>query len=90
MDIDSGFVSPGVEFMFVPTLPIGGGKISPAYNDCGPADIVITQPQEYVCGDVDCSGGVDIDDAVYLIQHIFTGGPLPCDPDGDGTPDCGN
>lgn len=40
------------------------------------------------CGDADCSGGVDIDDVVYLIAYIFSGGPAPCDTDGDGVPDC--
>ena len=36
---------------------------------------------EYVCGDTDGSGGVDIDDVVYNIAYIFTGGPLPaCTP----------
>jgi hypothetical protein len=30
-----------------------------------------------ICGDVDYSGGVDIDDVVYLITHIFGGGPAP-------------
>ncbi|MCK4655447.1 MAG: hypothetical protein KAT85_00395, partial [candidate division Zixibacteria bacterium] len=32
------------------------------------------------CGDVDLSGGVDIDDVVYLINFIFSGGPPPCEP----------
>jgi len=35
-------------------------------------------PAATVCGDVDCSGGVDIDDVVYLIAYIFTGGTAPC------------
>jgi hypothetical protein len=30
-------------------------------------------------GDVDLSGGVDIDDVVYLVNFIFAGGPPPCD-----------
>jgi hypothetical protein len=29
------------------------------------------------CGDADASSGVDIDDVVYLIAYIFTGGPGP-------------
>ena len=41
------------------------------------------------CGDVNCSGGSDIDDVVYLINHIFAGGPAPCDPDGNDLYDCG-
>jgi hypothetical protein len=39
-------------------------------------------------GDADCSGGVDIDDVVYLIAYIFSGGNDPCDLDGDDLPDC--
>jgi hypothetical protein len=39
-------------------------------------------------GNVDCLGGVDIDDVVYMIQYIFLGGPAPGDPTGDGIPDC--
>ncbi|MFH1893168.1 MAG: hypothetical protein ABIK83_10870 [Candidatus Zixiibacteriota bacterium] len=29
-------------------------------------------------GDADGSGGVDIDDVVYLINYIFSGGPAHC------------
>ncbi|MBU1319123.1 MAG: hypothetical protein KKH67_07995 [candidate division Zixibacteria bacterium] len=40
-------------------------------------------------GDADGSGGVDIDDVVYLIAYIFTGGPPPveavCCGDADGS-----
>jgi hypothetical protein len=32
---------------------------------------------DYVCGDADASGAVDIDDVVYLIAYIFSGGPEP-------------
>ncbi len=32
---------------------------------------------DYICGDADGSGSVDIDDAVLLINYIFTGGPVP-------------
>jgi len=42
-----------------------------------------------VCGDVDNSGGVDIDDVVYLINYIFSSGPPPtpevCIGDADGS-----
>lgn len=31
----------------------------------------------YTCGDADGSGAVDIDDVVYLIAYIFSGGPEP-------------
>jgi hypothetical protein len=45
---------------------------------------------DYICGDADGSGGdppVDIDDVVYLINYIFSGGPAP-DPIEAGNPDC--
>ncbi len=45
-------------------------------------------PQPIESGDADCSGSIDIDDAVFLIQYIFSDGNTPCDPDGDGLPDC--
>jgi hypothetical protein len=31
---------------------------------------------------------VNVSDAVYLIAYVFGGGPGPCDPDGNGVPDC--
>jgi hypothetical protein len=43
--------------------------------------------QEFICGDADGSGEVDIDDAVYLISYIFSGGPPP-DPPEAGDADC--
>ena len=46
------------------------------------------EPDPYLAGDADCSGGVDIDDAVYLVNYIFLFGPDPCDPDDDHIPDC--
>jgi hypothetical protein len=44
-------------------------------------------PPPYVCGDADGSDDVDIDDAVYLIAYIFSGGPAP-DPYESGDADC--
>ncbi|MFH1891637.1 MAG: M28 family peptidase [Candidatus Zixiibacteriota bacterium] len=43
--------------------------------------------QQWVCGDADSSGEVDIDDAVFLIAYIFAGGPAP-DPIEAGDADC--
>ncbi len=40
-----------------------------------------------ICGDADGSGGVDIDDVVFLINYIFAGGPAP-DPYWVGDADC--
>jgi hypothetical protein len=38
---------------------------------------VITGGEGWICGDADASGGVDIDDVVYLIAFIFSSGPPP-------------
>jgi len=43
--------------------------------------------QTWICGDCDASGDVDIDDVVYLITYIFSGGPAP-DPEIAGDADC--
>jgi len=45
-------------------------------------------PDPILTGDANCSGDVDVDDVVYLIAYILGGGNPPCDPDGDGSPDC--
>jgi hypothetical protein len=41
----------------------------------------------YLCGDPDASGVVDIDDAVYLVTYILSGGPEPL-PYESGDADC--
>jgi len=48
--------------------------------------------ESYICGDANNSGEVDISDAVYLIEYIFSGGtpPIPYvagDVDCSGVPD---
>ncbi len=43
--------------------------------------------QQYTCGDVNESGDVDIDDAVFLVTYIFAGGPAP-DPMAAGDVNC--
>ncbi|MBU2625870.1 MAG: thrombospondin type 3 repeat-containing protein [candidate division Zixibacteria bacterium] len=51
-------------------------------------DIYITiLPSGFVCGDADGSGEIDIDDIVYLVQYIFSGGPAP-DPLESADADC--
>jgi hypothetical protein len=42
---------------------------------------------EWICGDADGSGDIDIDDAVWLIQYIFASGAAP-DPMEAGDCDC--
>jgi hypothetical protein len=48
---------------------------------------VVSSMSTYVCGDTDTSGEVDIDDVVYLIAYIFSGGPPP-EPFDSGDADC--
>jgi hypothetical protein len=45
-------------------------------------------PDPLLAGDVDCDGLVNVSDAVYMLYYIFGSGREPCDPDGDGVPDC--
>ncbi len=47
----------------------------------------IGDPCDHVCGDADGSRGVDIDDVVYVIAYIFSGGPAP-DPMEAGDVNC--
>ena len=53
-----------------------------------PVTFSIVHRSQSTCGDVNCDGTANITDAVYLITYIFGGGPVPCDPDDDGVPDC--
>jgi len=50
-------------------------------------DVGVLPPPPYICGDADGSEEVDIDDVVYLIAYIFSGGPPP-DPYESGDADC--
>ncbi len=63
--------------------PTTGSSIYPAVTD-GTVTIVDVQ---YVCGDADGNGIINISDAVFLISYIFGGGPAPdplCVGDCDG------
>jgi hypothetical protein len=75
VDIYIEFVPPGGETIFCPLL---GGTIGPEFNDCGAADIVISGNPPIVCGDVNCSGDIDIDDIIYMVNYVFQAGPVPC------------
>jgi hypothetical protein len=45
-------------------------------------------PDPLGVADVNCDQTVNVSDAVYLINYVFVGGNSPCDPDGDGLPNC--
>ena len=48
----------------------------PAISDVQHLSVSIT----YVCGDVNNDGGVNVADAVYIINYVFKGGPAPSFP----------
>ena len=52
-----------------------------------PVELTVSTEPPYVCGDADGNQLVDIDDVVFLINHIFAGGPAP-DPPEAGDVDC--
>lgn len=45
-------------------------------------------PNPLARGEVNCDGSVNVSDAVWIINYVFIGGNMPCDPTGDGIPDC--
>jgi hypothetical protein len=47
-----------------------------------------TAPDPLESGDANCDQTVNVSDAVWIINYVFIGGNLPCDQDGDGSPDC--
>ena len=42
-----------------------------------PASLTVTEFMPYVCGDADNSGGVNVSDAVYIINYVFSQGNPP-------------
>jgi hypothetical protein len=84
IDFDTSYVG-AVGELFL--CPVTGGVLKPAYNDCGVTDLLIMTSRP-ICGDSDCDGAANIADLTYLVDYLFRGGPPPCDPDGDGAPDC--
>jgi len=77
-------VPPAGDFLFAPT---DGGVIEPQFVDAGEYDMYLL---DRMCGDVDHSGAIDIDDVVLLIKCIFIdcvySDPWP-DPNCDGMMD---
>lgn len=73
--MDSCFIPPNGSFVFVNTIGMAAPPITywPPGGRCWP--VIKWTPDN---GDVNCDGGVNVGDAVYLINHIFKGGPPPC------------
>ncbi|MFH1893618.1 MAG: lectin like domain-containing protein [Candidatus Zixiibacteriota bacterium] len=86
------------ELVAANVTPTSTMKIRFTANDATPASIVeagidgftvfsLQCEGPFVCGDADGSSAVDIDDAVFLIEYIFAGGPTP-EPLESGDTDC--
>lgn len=89
--IDSAFVFVGGTWKWSGlTCGLGSNPNSPLFlakdsSDLNhPIHITVFEPP---CGDSNSDGSVDIDDAVYLINYIFSGGP-PTEPYKSGDVDC--
>ncbi len=67
--------------------PVFHGSIYGFEHDYRPAALSGTVRLKATCGDADGSRAVDIDDAVFLVNYIFAGGPPP-DPEESGDADC--
>jgi len=50
---------------------------SPPKSEIWSYALIINEESQYVAGDADGSGAVDIADAVFIISYIFSGGPAP-------------
>jgi len=60
---------------------ISGSPVCFAWDAWGLRSLVPTYP-EFVCGDADGSGSINIADVVYLLSYVYGGGPAPVDPSG--------
>jgi hypothetical protein len=60
---------------------------APSHNPCGVLIGAAGVGCDFLCGDVDGSGEIDIDDVVYLLDYIFAAGPAPV-PLESGDVDC--
>jgi hypothetical protein len=81
IEVDSFFYPCCGYFKYSPAPP--GAGFAPVFTK----SVISVVQVSYVCGDADVSGDVDIDDAVYLIAYIFSGGPPP-EPTAAGDADC--
>ncbi len=75
---DSAVISVGVEFTEPKSGELHQLMLGWDLDDDGDVEDAMSRLlMSWTCGDADASGGVDIDDVVYLIYYIFAGGPAP-------------
>ncbi|MFH1892714.1 MAG: C1 family peptidase [Candidatus Zixiibacteriota bacterium] len=82
----SDFVTPTPQIRLRFDVPdtMGGSVVEAALDD---VTVIRYECGEFVCGDANGSGSVDIDDGVFLVQYIFSGGAAP-EPAEVGDVDC--
>jgi hypothetical protein len=62
----------------------GDGDLDPAVTDfstAGGVTVLINQDREYIRGDANDDGNINVGDAVFIINYIFRGGPPPNHPE---------
>lgn len=67
-------VGPFTLNMSIGQSAVGSSKLGDFSLDTG---MWPSPEQSFLCGDVDFSGNVDIDDIMYIINYMFAGGPTP-------------
>jgi len=72
-EIDFGFISTTPSWGLV-FAPLGGGTIVPAIEQCGNAELKI---RDYLCGDADGNGYINIKDIAFIVGYLYKGGPAP-------------
>ncbi len=65
----------------------GDGDLDLAVANMSQNSVSVLMNQDFICGNTDAAGDVDIDDVVYIIAYIFSGGPEPM-PYKAGDTDC--
>ena len=58
-------------------LQTSAGAYDTSYGGSGDLYAVEFSLDQFLCGDANADGTVNISDAVYLISYIFIGGPAP-------------
>ena len=86
-NLDSTWVYPAGDFVFVLKAGSSHAFIKPAFNNGSQHGFPNILLGEIMCGDADGSGSINISDAVFLIQYIFAGGSAP-NPLEAGDADC--
>lgn len=87
-DGDGDDIGDACEFICGDSNGDGNVNVSDAVKIINYVFVGGTPPDPMESGDCNCDQTCNISDAVAIINYIFVGGYEPCDPSGDGVPDC--